>query len=56
MILALLAVMLGLTVAPPQHVIQADRNAGGIRIARSTPSDVRPRFGAPSTSRALSDK
>ena len=36
------------------HVIQGDRNAGGIRIARSTPADVRKLFGAPSTSRALS--
>lgn len=36
------------------QVIQGDRNAGGIRIARSSPADVRKLFGAPSTSRALS--
>ena len=47
---------LALSAAPPEHVIQGDRNAGGIRIARSTPADVRKLFGAPSTSRALSDQ
>ena len=40
--------------ATPVNVIQGDRNAGGIRIVRSTPADVRRLFGAPSTSRALS--
>ena len=38
------------------HVIQGDRNAGGIRIGRSTPADVKRLFGAPSTARALSDQ
>ena len=38
------------------HVIQGDRNASGIRIARSTPADVRKLFGAPSTSRAVSEQ
>jgi hypothetical protein len=51
---ALLAAALALTAAPPQHVIQGDRTAGGIRIARSTPSDVKKLFGAPSTSKARS--
>ena len=51
MIFALLGVALALTAAPPQHVIHGDRTAGGIRIARSTPADVRTLFGAPSTSR-----
>jgi hypothetical protein len=36
------------------HVIHADHDAGGIRIARSTPADVKRLFGAPSTSRASS--
>ena len=35
-------------------MIQGDRNAGGIRIARSTPAEVGTLFGAPSTSRATS--
>ena len=56
MIPALLAIVLALTAAPPERVIQGDRNAGGIRIARSTPADVRTLFGAPSTSRAFSDQ
>ena len=54
MIFALLGVALALTAAPPRHVIHGDRTAGGIRIARSTPTDVRKLFGAPSTSRATS--
>jgi hypothetical protein len=53
-ILALLAAALAFTAAPPQHVIQGDRTAGGIRIARSTPAEVKQLFGAPSTSRATS--
>ena len=36
------------------RVIQGDRNAGGIKIGRSTPADVRRLFGAPSTSRVAS--
>ena len=56
MIPALLAIVLALTAASPERVIQGDRNSGGIRIARSTPADVRTLFGAPSTSRALSDQ
>jgi hypothetical protein len=36
------------------RVIQGDRNAGGIKIGRSTPADVRRLFGAPSTSRVTS--
>lgn len=36
------------------HVIQGDRSAGGIRIARSAPGDVERLFGAPSTVRASS--
>jgi hypothetical protein len=32
-------------------VIQGDRNAGGIRIGRSTPANVKALFGAPSTVR-----
>ena len=51
MIFALLGVALALTAAPPQHIIHGDRTAGGIKIARSTPADVRTLFGAPSTSR-----
>ena len=48
--IALLGVALALTAAP-QYVIHGDRTAGGIRVARSTPADVRKLFGAPSTSR-----
>lgn len=33
------------------YVIQGDRNAGGIKVGRSTPAEVRRLFGAPSTSR-----
>lgn len=36
------------------HVIQGDRNAGGIKIGRSTPAQVRRLFGAPSSSRVES--
>jgi hypothetical protein len=54
MIRALLALSLALTTAPGEHVIQGDRNAGGIRIARSTPADVKRLFGAPSTWKARS--
>ena len=56
MIAPLLAVALVLTAAPPQHVIQGDRTAGGIRIARSTPADVKRLFGAPTTSRVTSPR
>jgi hypothetical protein len=38
--------------AAGEHVIQGDRNAGGIRIGRSTPANVKALFGAPSTTRA----
>lgn len=38
--------------AGPVHVIHGDQNAGGIRIVRSTPADVKRIFGAPSTSRS----
>ena len=34
------------------HVIQGDKSAGGIRIGRSTPADVKKLYGAPSFSRA----
>jgi hypothetical protein len=34
------------------HVIQGDKSAGGIRIGRSTPTDVKKLLGAPSFSRA----
>ena len=54
MIRALLALSLALTTAPGERVIQGDRNAGGIRIARSTPADVKRLFGAPSTWKARS--
>lgn len=40
--------------ASPVHVIQGDRSAGGIVVARSTPAAVKELFGAPSTSRATS--
>ncbi len=36
------------------HVIQGDKNAGGIKIGASTAADVERLFGAPSTSRVLS--
>lgn len=55
MIAALLAVLV-LAAPQPQHVIHADRSAGGIRIARSTPADVKKLFGAPSTSRVTSSQ
>jgi hypothetical protein len=54
MIRALLAAALAFTAAPSEHVIQGDRTAGGIRIARSTPAEVKRLFGAPSTSKARS--
>ena len=54
MIFALLAAALVFTAPPPQHVIHGDRTAGGIRIAHSTPADVKRLFGAPSTSKARS--
>jgi hypothetical protein len=54
-IFALLAAGLVFTAAPPpQHVIHGDRTAGEIRIAHSTPAEVRRLFGAPSTSKARS--
>jgi hypothetical protein len=37
--------------AVPVHVIQGDKSAGGIRIGRSTPPQVRQLFGGPSTVR-----
>ena len=45
-VLALAGAALGAT---PVHVIQGDKSAGGIRIGRSTPPQVRQLFGAPST-------
>jgi hypothetical protein len=54
---ALVASLFALTAAPAapgEHVIQGDRTAGGIRIARSTPADVKRLFGAPTTSKARS--
>jgi len=54
LIRGLLAVVLALAAAPPQHVIHGDTSAGGIRIARSTPADVKKLFGAPSTNRVTS--
>ena len=56
MIRALLSVALTLTAAPAQHVIHGDSTAGGIRIARSTPADVKKLFGAPSTTRVTSSR
>ena len=56
MIRALVTVVLALTAASPAHVIHGDRNAGGIRVARSTPADVKRLFGAPSTSRVTSSQ
>jgi hypothetical protein len=54
-ILALLAAALVFTAPPPpQHVIHGDRTAGGIRVARSNPAQVKRLFGAPSTSKARS--
>jgi len=50
----ILAVALALTAAPSDRVIHGDSSAGGIRIARSTPSDVKKLFGVPSTSRVTS--
>jgi len=51
---AVLAAALAFTAAPPEHVIQGDRTAGGIRVARSTAAEVKKLFGAPSTSRVTS--
>ena len=48
---ALLATAAAALAAAPVNVIQGDRSAGGIRIARSTPADAKGLFGAPSTSR-----
>ena len=54
---ALVAVVVALAVAGAaiadtgEHVIQGDRSAGGIRIGRSTPANVKALFGAPSTVR-----
>ena len=56
MIATFLALALALTAAPPQHVIHGDRTAGGIRIARSTPADVKRLYGAPTTSRVTSPR
>ena len=56
MIAASLLAALALTAAPPQHVIQGDRTAGGIRIARSTPADVQRLYGKPTTSRVTSPR
>jgi hypothetical protein len=50
----LLATAAAARAAAPVNVIHGDRSAGGIRIARSTPADVKRLFGAPSTSRASS--
>ena len=53
----LVAVVVALAVAGAaaadsgEHVIQGDKSAGGIRIGRSTPSQVQALFGAPSTVR-----
>jgi hypothetical protein len=51
---ALAALAGAASAAAPVHVIQGDRSAGGIRIVRSTPADVKRLFGAPSTVRASS--
>jgi len=51
---ALLAVAVALTAAPSDHVIHGDTSAGGIRVSRSTPADVKELFGTPSTSRVTS--
>ena len=51
---SLVAFVVALTVAGAaagaarEHVIQGDKSAGGILIGRSTPSQVRQLFGAPS--------
>ena len=54
--IAALLVVLVVAAPQPQHVIHGDRSAGGIRIARSTPADVKKLFGAPSTSRVTSSQ
>ena len=46
---ALAALAGAASAAAPVHVIHGDSSAGGIRIARSTPADVKKLFGAPST-------
>jgi hypothetical protein len=51
---ALAALAGAASAAAPVHVIQGDRNAGGIRIARSTPADVKQLFGPASSGRTSS--
>jgi hypothetical protein len=53
---ALLAVLALALAGGDVHVIQGDRNAGGIKIGRSTPAQVKQLFGAPSTSRVDSEQ
>ena len=53
---ALAALAGAASAAAPVHLIHGDSSAGGIRIARSTPADVKKLFGAPSTSRVTSSQ
>lgn len=52
--LAVLVTAAAASAATPTRVIHADRDAGGIRILRSTPADAKRLFGAPSSVRATS--
>jgi hypothetical protein len=49
-VLAILAVAVALA-GGDVHVIQADKSAGGIRLGRSTPDDVRRLFGPAASAR-----
>jgi hypothetical protein len=51
---ALAALAGAASAAAPVHVIQGDRSTGGIRIARSTPADVKRLFGPASSGRTSS--
>jgi hypothetical protein len=51
-VLALVAVLAAVLAGGDVHVIQGDTSAGGIRVGRSTPVNVKQLFGAPSFSRA----
>lgn len=53
-LIAAVLVLTGAGSAADVNVIQGDRNAGGIKIGRSTPADVKRLFGVPSASRAVS--
>lgn len=53
---ALAAFVGAASAAAPGHVIHGDSIAGGIRIAHSSPADVKKLFGAPSTSHLTSSR